>query len=87
MSSKQNLLSYKVKRMSEVQIKARKSIEALMEVKINFDMDVIEKYGYFVAALQRNVYLWKPKKLELDMKHREASSVKPFIEEASTLKI
>lgn len=56
MSSKRNLLSYKVKRMSEVQTKARQGIESLEAIIMNFYTDVIEEYGSFMAALQTNVH-------------------------------
>ena len=40
-----------------------------------------------VAALDRGDVRFKPKKLDLDMKHRESPPVKPSIEEAPKLEL
>ena len=39
---------------------------------MNFESDGIEEYNDLVAAHQRNKYLSKKKKLELDMMHCES---------------
>ena len=57
-------------------------VEALATVIMNFDSDCIEEYGSLVAALDRGDDRFKPKKLELDMNHRESPPAKPSIEEA-----
>lgn len=49
---------------------------------MNFYSDNIEKYDSLVDALEQNKYHSKSKKLELDLKHRESSLVRPFIVEA-----
>ena len=53
----------------------------------NFNSDHIEEYGSFVAALDQGDVRFKPKKLELDMKHRESPPEKPSIEEASKVEL
>ena len=54
---------------------------------MNFSSDGIEEYGSLVAALERGEYLFKLKKLELDINHRECPPAKPSIEEAPKLKL
>ena len=49
---------------------------------MNFESDGIEEYGSLVVALEQGEFRSKPKKLELDMKHRESPPTKPSIEEA-----
>ena len=48
---------------------------------MNFESNGIEKYGLFVAALDQGDVRFKPKKLELDMKHCESLPATPSIEE------
>ena len=62
-------ISYKFESSSEVKIEERLGIEALAAVIMNFESDCIEEYGSLVAALDRGYVPFKPKKLELDMKH------------------
>ena len=76
-----SIISYRVEKSSEVQIEERLGVEALAAVIMNFDSDSIEDYGSLVAALDRGDVRFKPKKLELDMKHRDSPHVKPSIEE------
>ena len=52
-----------------------------------FESDCIEDYGSLVAALDRSDVLFKPNKFDLDLKHHESPSAKPFIEEAPKLEI
>ena len=73
-------ISYRVEKSSEVQIEERLRVEALAAVILNFDSDCIEEYGSLVAALDRGDVRFKPKKLELDMKHRESPPAIPSIE-------
>ena len=54
---------------------------------MNFDSDSIEDYGSLVAALDRGDVRLKPKKLELDITHRESPPAKPYIEEASKVEL
>ena len=65
-------ISYRVEKSSEVQIEERLGVEALAAVIMNFDSYSIEQYGSLVAALDRGDVRFKPKKLELDMKHRDS---------------
>ena len=78
-------ISYRVENVPEVQIEVRLSVEALEEVIMNFDSVGIEEYDAFVDTLERNKYRSKPKKLELDMKHRESPPAIPSIVEAPKL--
>ena len=75
-------ISYMVENPSEVQIEERLDVEALVAVIMNFNNDHIEEYESLVAALNRGDVRFKPKKLELDMKHRESPPTKPYIEES-----
>ena len=52
---------------------------------MNFESDSIEEYGSFVASLERGEFWSKPKKLELDMKHRGSPPAIQSIEEALKL--
>ena len=54
---------------------------------MNFDSDGIKKYDSLVAALERNEYRSKTRKLELDMKHGESPSSKPSSKEALKLEL
>ena len=54
---------------------------------MNFESDGIEEYGSLVVALDRGEVRFKPKKLELDMKHRESRPSQPSIEEATKLEL
>ena len=56
-------------------------------VIMNFDSDGIEEYGSLVVALDRGNVHFKPKKIELDMQHRESPPTKPSIEEARKLEL
>ena len=78
-----SVISYRVESMSEVQIEEPLSVEALAAVIMNLESDCIEEYGSLVGALDRGDVRFKPKKLDLYMKHHDFPPVKPFIEEAS----
>ncbi|XP_069149188.1 uncharacterized protein [Solanum lycopersicum] len=80
-------ISYRVNSTSEVQIEERLGVEALAVGIMNFESDGIEEYGSLVAALDRGDVRFKPKKFELDMKHRESPLAKPSIVEAPKLKL
>ena len=54
---------------------------------MNFDSDCIKEYGSLVAALDRVDVRFKPKKLELDMKHRESPPTKPSIEQVPKVEL
>ena len=54
---------------------------------MNFDSDCIEQYESLVTALDRGDVRFKPKKLELDMMHRESPAAKPSIEEAPKVEL
>ena len=54
---------------------------------INFESDGIKVYGSLVAALDRGKFWFKPKKLELDMRHCESLSEKPSIAGAQKLEL
>ena len=54
---------------------------------MNFESDGIEEYGSLFVALDRGEVRFKPKKLELDMKHRESRPSQPSIEEATKLEL
>ena len=54
---------------------------------MNFDSDCIDDYWSLVVALHRGDVRFKPKKLELDMKHRESPPVTPSIEEAPKVEL
>ncbi|TMW95515.1 hypothetical protein EJD97_008725 [Solanum chilense] len=71
----------RVESVSEVQIEEVLVVEALAAVIMNFDSDGIEEYDSLVVALERNEYRSMPKKLMLDMKHRESPPAKQAIEE------
>ena len=43
---------------------------------MNFESDCIEQYVSLVVALDRGDVQFKPKKFDLDMKHRESSPAK-----------
>ena len=47
---------------------------------MNFYSDCFEEYESFIAALDRGDVQFKPKKMELDMKHRESPPAKPSVE-------
>ena len=88
MRSNRNLsYLYRIEKLSEVQIKERLGVEALVAVLMNFDSDCIEEYGSLVAALDRGDVQFKPKKLELDMKHHESPPTKSSIDEAPKVEI
>ncbi|XP_069150598.1 uncharacterized protein [Solanum lycopersicum] len=76
-----------VEKSSEVQIEESLGVEALEAVIMNFDSDYIEENKSLVAALDRGDVQFKPKKLELDMKHPESPPAKPSIDEASKLEL
>ena len=52
---------------------------------MNFNSDGIEEYESLEAALERNKYQSKPKKLELDINHREFPPARPSIVDAQKL--
>ena len=54
---------------------------------MNFDSDDIEEYGSLVATLDRGDDRFKPKKLELDIRHRESPPSKPSVEEAPKVEL
>ena len=62
-------ISYRVEKSFEAEIEECLGVEALAEVIMNFDSDFIQEYGSLVATLDRGYVRFKPKKLELDMKH------------------
>ena len=80
-------ISQKVESLSQVQIEKRLGVEALAAVIMNFASDCIKYYGSLAAALDRGDVWFKPKKLDLDMKHRESPTAKPSIEEAQKLEL
>ena len=82
-----SVISYKVEKLSKVQIEERVCVEALAAVIINFDSDCIEEYESLVTALDRGDVRFKSKKLELDMKHHESPPAKPSIDEAPKVEI
>ena len=55
-------ISYNMGETSEAQIEERLGVEALVAVIMNFDRDCIEEYKSLVAALNRGVVLFIPKK-------------------------
>ena len=73
------MISYRVQSLSEIQIEERLGVQALAGVIMNFESAGIEEYGSLVAALDRGDIQLKPKKLDLDMKHREYPLAKPSI--------
>ena len=70
------VVSYKVERLSEVQIEESLGVEAVAVVIMNFESDCIEDYGSLVAALDQGDVWFKPTKLDLDMKHRDSPPAK-----------
>ena len=54
---------------------------------MNFERDDIKEYGSLVVALDWCDFQFKLNKLELDIKHRESPTTKPFTEEAPKLEI
>ena len=75
-------ISYRVEESSDVQIEEYLRVEALVAVIMNFYSDGIKEYGSLVVALDRGDVRFKPKKLELDLKHHESPPAKHYIEEA-----
>ena len=55
-----------------MQIEKRLGVEALVAVIMNIDSNCIEEYWSLVMALDQGDVRFKPKKLELDMKHRDS---------------
>ena len=88
-SSELQLVSmiHRVKSSSKVQIEECLGVEALAVVIMNFESDGIKEYGSLVAELDQGDIRFKPKKLELDMKHRESPHVKSSIEKAPKLEL
>ena len=77
-----SIISNKVEKSFEVQIEEFLGVEALAAVIMNFDSDCIEEYeSLVVVALDRGNVRFKPKKLDLHMKHRKSPPAKPSIEE------
>ena len=66
-----SFITYRVEKSSQVQIEECLGLEALLAAIMNLYCDCIEKYKSLAAALDRGYVWFKPKKLELDMKHRE----------------
>ena len=54
---------------------------------MNFDSDGIDEYGSLVSTLDRGNVHFKPKKFELDTRHRESPPTKPSIEEDTKLEL
>ena len=75
-------ISYRVEKSFDVQIEECVGVETLATVIMNFNNDHIEEYESLVAALNRGDVRFKPKKLELDLKHHESPPAKHYIEEA-----
>ena len=73
--------------MSEVQINESLGAEELEAIIMNFESDGTEEYGSLVMALEKSKYQFKPKKLELHMKHRETLPARPSIEETPKLEL
>ena len=71
----------------EVQIEDHLVVKALAVVTMNFESDGIEEYESLAVELDRGEFWFKPKKLELDMKHRESPPAKPSSEEAPKLEL
>ena len=63
------------------------AVEAITAMIMNFSSDGIEEYGSLVAALERNEYRSKPKKLELNTKNRESPSSTLSVDEAPKLEL
>ena len=72
-------ISYKVEISAQVQIEMSIPLEALATVIMNFQSDGIEEYGSLALSLDRGNIQFKPKKLEIDIKHRESPLAKPSI--------
>ena len=70
-----------------MQIEERLGVEVVTEVIMNSHGDGIEEYESLVAALYRNEYHSTPKKLKLDMKHRDSPPARPTIVEAPKLEL
>ncbi|XP_049399831.1 uncharacterized protein LOC125863901 [Solanum stenotomum] len=71
----------------DCEIEERLGVEALAAIMMNFESDGIKEYDELEAALDRCEYSSKLKKLELDMKNRESSPTKSFVEEAPKLEL
>ena len=69
-------------RVYEVPIGERLGVEALGRAIMNFESYGIEEYDFLVTTLERGEYWFKPKKVGLDMKHRESLPATPSIKEA-----
>lgn len=82
-----SVVLYMVESTPEERIEKRMGIEAIVAVIMYFASDGIEEYGSFVVSLERNEYRSKPKKFEIDKKHRESPIVKTSIEEATKLEV
>nr|XP_010327596.1 uncharacterized protein LOC104649754 [Solanum lycopersicum] len=82
-----HVISYRVESRSEIYIEEHLGVKALATMIMNFESYGTEEYGSLVAALEQGEYRSKPKKLELDMKHRESPSARPYIEEVFKLEL
>ena len=61
--------------------------EVVAVVIMNFECDCIKENGSLVARLDRGYFPFKPKKLDLYMKHHESPPTKPSFKEAQKLKL
>uniref|UniRef100_M1DU10 Integrase core domain containing protein n=1 Tax=Solanum tuberosum TaxID=4113 RepID=M1DU10_SOLTU len=82
-----SVVNHIVERGSEVSIKERLGVDALVAIIMHFDGDGIEDYDELVDALDRFEFRSKPKILELDMKNRDSPPAKPSIEEPPKLEL
>ncbi|XP_015160534.1 uncharacterized protein [Solanum tuberosum] len=82
-----SMVNHIVEQESEVSIKERLGVDALAVVTINLDSDGIDDYDELVVALDRFEFLFKPKRLELDMKNRDTPPVKPSVDEPLKLEL
>ncbi|XP_049382699.1 uncharacterized protein LOC125847034 [Solanum stenotomum] len=71
-----------------VPIEERMTVETLVAVLMNFDVDFQSDYIETVNALQRiGAHSYAPKKLDLDLQNRPSPPAKPSIEEPSVLEL
>ena len=78
---------FNVESSAQVQIEKRLGVEALEAVIKILGSVCIEEYGSLVAALDRGDFRFRPKKFDLDMKHREYPPSKPSIEDGLKFEI
>ena len=82
-----SVISYKVESMSEIQIEELLGVDELEAVIMNFESDCIEEYGSLVESLDQGDVRFKPKKLDLFMKHRVSPPAKPSMQEGPKLEL